>query len=171
MPSTSACRLTRVEMVTRRAMPAACARATTASSSSAKSGKSRWQWLSISIGSVPYLRSQRNAERPGLALAAPCRRRSGAPRRARRTAVGRVGAGARSRRRQRTATLARDHGQRALRQVTEIIGKIGIGTVHDSLEAVIAVLAERNFTQEEITDLVDAKGIHQRKRIDHVADG
>ena len=41
--------LTRVEIVTMRSMPAARARPTTASSSAAKSGKSRWQWLSISI--------------------------------------------------------------------------------------------------------------------------
>src|SRR5215471_18554829 len=49
MASTSAWRLTRVEMVTMRAMPAARARATTASSSPAKSGKSRWQWLSTNV--------------------------------------------------------------------------------------------------------------------------
>src|SRR5262249_4593352 len=57
MPSTSAWRLTRVEIVTMRVIPAARARATTASSSPAKSGKSRWQWLSISIGpalSTPF---------------------------------------------------------------------------------------------------------------------
>src|SRR6266436_2880774 len=60
MDSTSACCLTRVEMVMMRAMPAPCARATTASSSSAKSGKSRWQWLSISIwSSVPHVGSGR----------------------------------------------------------------------------------------------------------------
>ena len=38
---------TRVEIVVIRSTPAASARATTASISSAKSGKSRWQWLSI----------------------------------------------------------------------------------------------------------------------------
>ena len=43
-------RLTRVEIVTMRPMPAASARATMPSRSSAKSGKSRWQWLSTSIG-------------------------------------------------------------------------------------------------------------------------
>src|SRR5512143_67995 len=47
-----ACRLTRVEIVTRRPMPAARARSTTASSSAAKSGKSRWQWLSTSMDQV-----------------------------------------------------------------------------------------------------------------------
>src|SRR3569832_2566632 len=44
-----ACLFTRVEMVTMRPPPAARARATTASSSVAKSGKSRWQWLSTSV--------------------------------------------------------------------------------------------------------------------------
>ena len=41
--------LTRVEIVTMRPMPASAARATMASRSAAKSGKSRWQWLSTSI--------------------------------------------------------------------------------------------------------------------------
>src|SRR5579872_6919366 len=44
-------RFTRVDIVTMRPTPAASARATMPSRSSAKSGKSRWQWLSISIGS------------------------------------------------------------------------------------------------------------------------
>src|SRR6185437_4720208 len=39
----------RVEIVTIRSTPAARARATMASSSSAKSGKSRWQWLSMTV--------------------------------------------------------------------------------------------------------------------------
>src|SRR5450755_2454736 len=43
-------RRTRVEMVSMRPIPASAARATTASSSLAKSGKSRWQWLSTSMG-------------------------------------------------------------------------------------------------------------------------
>src|ERR1700742_4209380 len=42
-------RLTRVEIVTMRPMPASAARATMASRSAAKSGKSRWQWLSTSM--------------------------------------------------------------------------------------------------------------------------
>src|SRR3954453_6085132 len=42
-------RFTRVEIVTIRPIPAASARATIASRSSAKSGKSRWQWLSTSM--------------------------------------------------------------------------------------------------------------------------
>src|SRR5262245_36612657 len=49
MANTSAWRLTWVEMVTMRAMPDARARVTTASSSPAKSGKSRWQWLSTNV--------------------------------------------------------------------------------------------------------------------------
>ena len=40
---------TLVEIVTIRSTPASLARATTPSRSSAKSGKSRWQWLSISM--------------------------------------------------------------------------------------------------------------------------
>ena len=40
----------RVQIVTMRVTPAAAARATTASISPAKSGKSRWQWLSTRAG-------------------------------------------------------------------------------------------------------------------------
>src|SRR5438477_10720382 len=48
---TASWRRTRVEMVTINATPCAAARATTASVSAAKSGKSRWQWLSTSMAS------------------------------------------------------------------------------------------------------------------------
>src|SRR5947209_16191855 len=51
MVSNASRRLTRVEMVTMRPIPAAAARATMPSRSSAKSGKSRWQWLSTSMSS------------------------------------------------------------------------------------------------------------------------
>src|SRR3954462_11193916 len=44
---------TRVEIVTMRPTPAASARATMVSSSAAKSGKSRWQWLSTSMRKSP----------------------------------------------------------------------------------------------------------------------
>ena len=46
--------LTRVEIVTMRPIPAARARDTIPSRSSAKSGKSRWQWLSTNILRSPY---------------------------------------------------------------------------------------------------------------------
>src|SRR5437868_5548024 len=49
----SAWRRTRVEIVTMWPIPAASARATMASSSAAKSGKSRWQWLSTSMRKSP----------------------------------------------------------------------------------------------------------------------
>jgi hypothetical protein len=52
MAISSPWRFTRVEMVTMRPMPCAFARATTASSSLAKSAKSRWQWLSISMTDI-----------------------------------------------------------------------------------------------------------------------
>ena len=56
------------EIVTMRPMPAARARATTASSSAAKSGKSRWQWLSTSIVSA-LLRARHSAGTPARAAA------------------------------------------------------------------------------------------------------
>ena len=62
---------TRVEIVTIRPIPAASARATMASRSAAKSGKSRWQWLSTSICLTPPT-ARRNAERPPPARAIWC---------------------------------------------------------------------------------------------------
>src|SRR6188768_1951209 len=83
MARRSDCRRTRVEIVTMRPMPADLARATTSSSSSLKSGKSRWQWLSTSMSRLRGFRldvarkhrcrgRQRRARRDALAgLAQP----------------------------------------------------------------------------------------------------
>ncbi len=71
---------------------------------------------------------------------------------------------------QHAVKLPCNHRQRALRQVAEIIGEVGIDAVDDRLQAVIAVLPKRNFTQEKIAHLVDPIGVHQRERVDHVAD-
>ena len=49
-----------------------------------------------------------------------------------------------------------DHRQRALRQVAEVVGEIGIDAVDDRFVAVVAILAERHLAQEEVADLVDA---------------
>ena len=72
--------------------------------------------------------------------------------------------------RQDAAEAARHHRQRTLRQIAEIVGKIGIDPVDDGFVAVIAVLAERHFTQKEVTQRIDAIGVDQRKRIDDIAD-
>ena len=72
--------------------------------------------------------------------------------------------------RQHAAELLADHRQRALRQVAEIVGEVGIDAVDDRLVAVVAVLAERHLAQEEIAQLIDAIGVGQRERVDHVAD-
>ena len=63
-----------------------------------------------------------------------------------------------------------DHRQRALRQIAEIVGEIGIDAGDDRLVAVIAVLPERHLAQEEIAQRIDAVGVGERERIDHVAD-
>ena len=60
----------------------------------------------------------------------------------------RLGFGAR--RRGSALEILRDHGQGALRQIAEIIGEIGIDAARDRLVRVIAVLAERDFTQKKI---------------------
>ena len=65
-----------------------------------------------------------------------------------------VGEGARLR--QHAVEVLGDHRQRALRQVAEIVGEIGVDAVDDRLVAVVAVLAERHLAQEEVAHLVDA---------------
>src|SRR5688500_4292242 len=55
---------TRVQIVTMRPMPAAPARSTTVSVSPAKSGKSRWQWLSTSISQSLNHNYQRGLKQP-----------------------------------------------------------------------------------------------------------
>ena len=81
-----------------------------------------------------------------------------------------VGLAERARLRQHAAELLADHGQRALRQIAEIVGEVGIDAVDDRLVAVVAVLPERHFAQEEIAQRIDAIGVGERERIDHVAD-
>ena len=63
-----------------------------------------------------------------------------------------------------------NHRQRALRQIAEIIGEIGIDPRDNRFMRIVAVLPERDFTQEEITQLVDPVMRGQRERIDHIAD-
>ena len=72
--------------------------------------------------------------------------------------------------RQHAAQLLVDHGQRALRQIAEVVGEIGVDAIDDRLVAVVAVLAERHLAQEEIAELIDAIGVGHRERVDHVAD-
>ena len=48
-----------------------------------------------------------------------------------------------------------DDRQRALRQVADIVGKVGVGAVDDRLMTIAAVLAEGHLAQEEI-----AHGVH-----------
>ena len=75
---------------------------------------------------------------------------------------GLVGRGELARRRQHAAERLSHHRQRALRQIAEIVGEIGIDAVDDRLVIVIAVLAERHFAQKEIAQRIDAIGIRQR---------
>ena len=60
------------------------------------------------------------------------------------------------------------HRQRALRQVAQLVGQIGVDPVDDALFAVAAVLAERHLAQQEIAHLIDAEAVDQRHRVDDV---
>ncbi len=83
----------------------------------------------------------------------------------------RVGLGrACARARHQPVAVLGDHRQRALRQVAEVVGEVGIGAVDDRLMAVVAVLAERHLAQQEIAHLVEAVVLDQRERVDDIAD-
>ncbi len=68
----------------------------------------------------------------------------------------RVGVGERARRRHLAVEALGDHRQRALREIAEAVGEIGVDAVDDRLVIVVAVLAERDLAQEEIAHLIDA---------------
>ena len=75
-----------------------------------------------------------------------------------------------ARRRQHAAELFGDHRQRALRQVAEIVGEVGIDARDDGLVVVVSVLPERHLAQEEIADLVDAILVGEIEGVDDIAD-
>jgi hypothetical protein len=68
------------------------------------------------------------------------------------------------------SAVLRDHRQRALRKIAEVVGEIRIDAVDDRLVRIVAVLAERHLAQEEVAQLIDAVGIGQCEGVDHVAD-
>lgn len=61
------------------------------------------------------------------------------------------------------------HRQRALGQVAELVGQIGVDPSDDGLVAVTAVLAERDLPQQEVADLVHPERFRQGNRVDDVA--
>ena len=63
-----------------------------------------------------------------------------------------------------------DHRQRALRQIADVVGEIGVHAGDDRLMRIAAVLAERDFAQEEIAHRVEPVGVDHRLRADDVAD-
>ena len=67
--------------------------------------------------------------------------------------------------------VLRDHGERSLRQIAEVVGEIGVDLGRDHLVRVAAVLAEGHFAQEVVAQLVDAVGFREIEGIEHVADG
>ena len=71
---------------------------------------------------------------------------------------------------QHAAKLLCDHRQRALREIAEIVGEIGIDARHNGFVIIIAVLPERHLAQEEIPHLIDAVLVGEVEGIDNVAD-
>ena len=56
------------------------------------------------------------------------------------------------------------HRERALRQIAEIIGEIGIDAIDDGLVRIVAVLAEGHFAHEEVAQRIDAVGVGSMRR-------
>ena len=75
-----------------------------------------------------------------------------------------------SRLRHHATAILGDHRQRALREIAEIVGEVCVDALDDAFAAVIAVLAERHFAQQEIAELIDAVIADEDEGIDHVAD-
>ena len=59
----------------------------------------------------------------------------------------------RSRRRQDPAAILGNHRQGALREIAEIVGKIGIDPIDDAFMRIRAVLAKRHVAQQKIPQL------------------
>jgi hypothetical protein len=63
-----------------------------------------------------------------------------------------------------------NHRQRALRQIAEAVGEIGIDAGDDRLVRIVAVIAERHLAQEEVAHLVDAVMLGHLERVDDIAE-
>ena len=72
--------------------------------------------------------------------------------------------------RKNAVQILEDHRQRALGEVAEAVGQLGIDPVDDRLGAVAAVLPEGDFAQQEIAQRVDPEALRQLQRVDDIAD-
>ena len=64
----------------------------------------------------------------------------------------------------RAAAVPGDHRQRALRQIAEVVGEVGVHARDDRLVRIAAVLAERHLAQEEIAHRIEAISGDQARR-------
>src|SRR5262249_9982295 len=55
-------------------------------------------------------------------------------------------------------------------EIAEAVRELGIGTVDDRFRAIAAVLAERDLSQEEIAERINAEALSEHHRIDDIAD-
>ena len=66
--------------------------------------------------------------------------------------------------------VLRDHGERALCQIADIVGEIGVEAAYDRFVRIAAVLPERDLAQEKIADRVKAVGRDETGRAHDIAD-
>ena len=65
--------------------------------------------------------------------------------------------------------ISRDHGQRAARQIAQIVGQIGVVALHQRVERKRSVLSEHNFAQKKIPQRIVAQNSGHAFRPHNVA--
>src|SRR4029078_12104403 len=78
--------------------------------------------------------------------------------------------GERPRLRNGAAAVLEDHRQRALRQVAEVIGEIGVDAIDYRFGRIMAILPEHHFAHEKVAYRFAAVGFDEIERVDDVAD-
>ena len=66
------------------------------------------------------------------------------------------------------ASIGFNHFRYARKQISQIVGQIGVVTGNKRILAVVGILAKSHVPNEEISEWVDAVFIGQLKRLDHI---
>ena len=62
-----------------------------------------------------------------------------------------------------------DHGHSAVEQVAQIVGQIGVNASNQRIAGEVAIAAQIDFTQQEVTNGVSAEFVDQGQRINNIA--
>ena len=64
-----------------------------------------------------------------------------------------------------------NHANSSVEQVAQVVSKVGVNTGDECVAGEVAVVAEYDFAEQEVTDSVSAKFVNQCQRIDNIAFG